>query len=154
MLRNYIKIAIRNLLRHKAFSFINVTGLSIGMACSILILLWVQDEFSYDKFHEDSERMFRITASLSDLDIRAAVTSAPMSPAIKSEVPQIESSIRTTGNSTELFQVGEQMFEERRVLFADSNFLQFFTFPLIYGDPATALQKPESILITEATAKK
>jgi putative ABC transport system permease protein len=154
MLRNYIKIAIRNLLRHKAFSFINVTGLSIGMACSILILLWVQDEFSYDKFHEDSERMFRITASLSDLDIRAAVTSAPMSPAIKSEVPQIEGSIRTTGNSTELFQVGEQMFEERRVLFADSNFLQFFTFPLISGDPATALQKPESILITEATAKK
>jgi putative ABC transport system permease protein len=154
MLRNYIKIAIRNLLRHKAFSFINIAGLSIGMACSVLILLWVSDELSYDKFHNDSRSLFRITANLSDINIRAAVTSAPLAIAIKNEIPQIESTVRTTGISTELLQVEEKMFEERRVLFADSNFLQFFTFPLVAGNPATALQKPESILITEAMAKK
>src|SRR5688572_7045034 len=154
MLRNYIKIAIRNLLRHKAFSFINIAGLSIGMACSVLILLWVSDELSYDKFHNDSRSLFRITANLSDINIRAAVTSAPLAIAIKNEIPQIESTVRTTGISTELLQVEEKMFEERRVLFADSNFLQFFTFPLVAGNPTTALQKPESILITEAMAKK
>ena len=82
MLRNYIKIAFRNLLRHKAFSFINIFGLSIGMACSILILLWVHDELSYDKFHEGSDYIYRLTAELPQENIKAAVSSAPIAPAI------------------------------------------------------------------------
>lgn len=155
MMRNYIKIAFRNLLRHKAFSFINIFGLSIGMACSILILLWVHDELSYDKFHEGSDYIYRLTAELPKENIKAAVSSAPLAPAIQHAIPEIERTVRITmTGGTELVQVDDRMFEETRMCFADSNFLQFFSFPLVKGNAATAMLQPEGILITEAMAKK
>jgi ABC-type antimicrobial peptide transport system permease subunit len=154
MLRNYIKIAFRNLLRHKAFSFINVFGLAIGMACSILILLWVQDELSYDRFHANADNMYRLTARLPEMDIKAAVSSAPIAEAIQNEIPQIKTTLRMTMANSDLMQVDDRMFEEKRVCYADSNFLQFFSFPLVEGDAKTALLQPEGILITEDIAKK
>ena len=154
MLQNYIKIAFRNLLQHKAFSFINIAGLAIGMSCSILIMLWVQDELSYDKFHKNSGRIYRITSSLADLDIHAAVTSAPMAQTLKNEVPEIRSVVRLSGHNSDLLQVDDKVFQEERLMYADSNFLQFFSFPLLEGDPKTALLQPEGIVITQAMAKK
>ena len=154
MLRNYIKIAFRNLLRHKAYSFINVTGLAIGMACSILIMLWVQDELGYDRFHKNADNIYRITAVLAELDIKAAVSPTPVAQAFKSEVPEIINAVRLSGFNTDFLQVGEKLFEEKKILYADSNFLQFFSFPLIEGDPATAMNHPEGILITQEMAKK
>jgi hypothetical protein len=154
MLSNYLKIAFRNLLRHKGFSFINIFGLGIGMASSILILLWIVEETSYDKFHKDSGNIFRITASLPELNINAAVSSCPLAQAFSREVPEIQKAVRLHGDHTELLQVGDVMFEEKQIFYADSNFFQFFTFPLKAGDPTTALRQPESIVITEAIAKK
>jgi len=154
MLRNYLKIAFRNLLRHKAFSFINIAGLAIGMACSILILVWVQHELSYDKFHSNADHMYRITANLSELDVHAAVSSAPLAEASQNVIPEIKSTLRISGYNTDLLQVDDRMFEEKRILYADSNFLQFFSFRLVQGDPETALRQPEGILITQAMAKK
>lgn len=154
MLKNYLKIAFRNLLRHKAFSFINIAGLAIGMACSILILLWVQDELSFDRFHPSADRTYRLTASLAELNINAAVSSAPVAEAFRNEVPEIESTVRISAYKSDLMQVEDRMFEETRILYADSNFLQFFNFPLIAGNPETALHHPEGILITESMAKK
>jgi putative ABC transport system permease protein len=154
MLRNYIKIAFRNLLRHKAFSLINIGGLAIGMACSILILLWVQDELSFDRFHEHGERTYRLTASLSEIDVHAAVSSAPIAPALIDKMPEIEKIVRISGHRSDLIQVEDRMFEEKRILYADSNFLQFFTFPMLEGDVETALLHPEGIVLTEAMAKK
>jgi len=154
MLKNYVKIALRNLLRHKAFSFINIAGLAIGMACTIVIMLWVQHEMSYDRFHREAENMYRLTASLPELDVHAAVSSAPIAEAIKAQIPDIKDIVRITGHRSDLLQVDDRMFEEKRIIFADSNFLQFFSFPLVEGDPATALQMPEGIVITQSMAKK
>jgi putative ABC transport system permease protein len=154
MLRNYIKIAFRNLFRHKAYSFINIFGLSIGMACSILILLWVEHEISYDKFHEKAPHLYRITAELDDMDIKAAVTPAPVGPAYQKEIPEMKSIVRISTQGNTLFQVDDRMFEEKRVWFADSNFFQMFSFRFKQGDMRTALNKPESVVITESIAKK
>src|SRR5436190_9325512 len=154
MLKNYLKIAFRNLLRHKGFSFINIFGLGIGMAASILILLWVLDELSYDRFHHDPENAFRITASLPEMNVHAAVSSCPLAHAFMDELPQIKDAVRLNGTNTDLLQVGETMFEEKAIFYADSNFFQFFTFPLIAGDAKTALLQPQSIVLTEAMARK
>jgi ABC-type antimicrobial peptide transport system permease subunit len=124
------------------------------MACSILILLWVKHELSYDQFHQNSERIYRITAELVNMDVKAAVSPAPLGPAYQKETPEVESMVRVINGDNDLFQVDDRMFEERRVWFADSNFFQFFTFKFKQGDPRTALSKPESVVITESMAKK
>ncbi|MBT1688565.1 ABC transporter permease [Dawidia soli] len=154
MLYNYLKIAFRSLRRHKGFSLINIAGLAIGMACSILILLWVRDELSYDRFHTDVHRLYRLTASLSEMDVHAAVTPAPLPEALQAQVPVVEQTVRLNGLRKELMQVGDKMFEEERIFFADSTFLRMFSFKLVAGDPADAFKNPESILITESMARK
>jgi putative ABC transport system permease protein len=152
MLFNYIKIAFRNLLRHKAFSFINIAGLAIGMTCSIFILLWVRDELSYDQFHEHADQIYRLTADAGEF--KAAVSPAGMAAGLKSEMPVIKNITRISKPQSVLFEVGNQKFQEKRMIYADSNFLDIFSFPLIQGDPKTALQNPDAILITEAIARK
>jgi len=152
MLKNYFKIAWRNIVRQKAYSVLNIAGLSIGMACSILILLWVQNELSYDRFHPRADQIFRLTCSAGDF--RAAVSAAGMAPGLKSELPQIKNGVRISKWIHMLFEVGEKKVEEKRVIYADSNFLDFFSFPLLAGKKATALRDPGSILITEEMAIK
>jgi putative ABC transport system permease protein len=152
MLKNYIKIAWRNITRQKAYSILNLAGLSIGMACSILILLWVQNELSYDRFHTQADRLFRLTCNAGDF--KAAVSPAGLGRGLQQQMPQIEASVRLSKPVTSLFEAGEKKFEEKRVLFADSNFLQVFSFPLLKGNIGTALRDPGALLITEETAKK
>jgi putative ABC transport system permease protein len=154
MLFNYLKIAFRNLLRHKGFSFINISGLAIGMACSILILLWVQDELSFDRFHDRANNIYRIICGLPELDIHAAVSSAPIAEAVKAKLPEIRNTVRISGYHSDLLQVGDRMFEEKQILYVDSTFLEMFSFPLVEGNPETALENPEGILITKGMAKK
>src|SRR5690606_23480030 len=134
MLRNYLKVGLRNLGRHKGFSIINIVGLAIGMACSILILLWVQDELSYDRFHSNAEHIYRINASLPELDVHAGMTSAPIAHAALTEIAGIKNVVRLSGHHSSLFQVGERMFQEDGLLFVDSTFFQIFSFPLIAGN--------------------
>ncbi|CAG5000192.1 hypothetical protein DYBT9275_02412 [Dyadobacter sp. CECT 9275] len=152
MLKNYFKIAWRNIVRQKAYSILNIAGLSIGMACSILILLWVQNELSYDRFHSRAGQLFRLTCSAGDFKV--AVSSAGMARGLQSQLPQIKSGVRLSKLSAMLFEVGEKKVEEKRVFYADSNFLKVFSFPLLAGNAATALNDPGAILITEQTAEK
>lgn len=152
MLKNYFKIALRNIIRHKAFSILNITGLAIGMACSILILLWVQNELSYDRFHANADQLYRLTDNVGDF--AAAVSPAGMAAGLQSEMPKIKTTVRMSKPYTSLLETGTSKFEEKRVFYVDSNFLQVFSFPLIKGNPATALQRPDGILITEDMAKK
>ena len=154
MLYNYFKIAFRSLRRHKGFSLINISGLAIGMACSILILLWVRDEMSYDRFHRDADQLYRITASLSEMNIHAAVAPAPLPEALQAQIPTIKQTVRLSGMRPALMEVGDRMFEEERIFYADSTFLQMFSFTLVAGDPTEAFKNPETILITESMAKK
>lgn len=154
MIRNYFKVAIRNLLRQKGFSFINIFGLALGISCTALIGLWVNDELSYDRFHNDHERIYRITSTLPELKVHAAVSAAPFASTFKNEIPEIEDAVRMSNINRDLIQVGDVKFEEKGIIYADSNFFQFFSFPFIKGDPKSALQNPEGIVISEKMALK
>lgn len=152
MYRNYFKIGWRNIIRQKTYSLLIISGLSIGMACSILILLWVSNELSYDHFHSNANQIYRLTCSAGDF--KAAVSPAGMAFGLQSEMPEIESAVRLSKPIPTLFEVGENKFEESRVFFADSNFLKVFSFPLLKGNPNTVLNDPGTVLITEDIARK
>ncbi len=151
MLKNYLLIAFRNLIRRKSFSILNIFGLTIGLTCSILIFLWVQDEMSYDSFNSKATSTYRITASVLGTDL--AVISPASAPAFKSQIPEIKNAtrVKTAGY---LFYAGTQMFDEKNVIYADSNFLQMFDYGLIEGDRNTVLSTPDAALITEDIARK
>ncbi len=152
MLRNYLKTALRNLWKNKGFSAINILGLTIGMASSLLILLWVRNELSYDRFHAHADRIYRITVDASGF--KAAVNPAGMPAGLQAAIPEIHSVMRLAHENRVLFAVGTREFEEPGVFAADSNFLQFFSYRLVAGDPASALRRPDAVLLTEAMARK
>ena len=124
------------------------------MASSILIMLWVTDEMSYDRFHAEKDNIYRLTASLPELNIFAAVSSSPLAAAFKEEIPEIKDGVRVQAYSTELLQVDDRMFNEKKIIYADSNFFEFFSYSIVHGDAKTALLQPESIVISEAMAIK
>ena len=152
MLKNYFKIAFRNIIKHKAFSVLNITGLAIGMASSILILLWVQNELSYDRFNTKADQLYRLTCNAGDF--KAAVSPVGMAPGLQSSLPEIKATVRISKPSANLLEVGDRKFEEQRGFYVDSNFLQVFSYPLVKGNRQTALQRSDAILITEDFAKK
>src|ERR1700722_2369871 len=152
MLRNYLKTALRNLWKNKGFSAINILGLTIGMASSLLILLWVRNEWSYDRFHVHADRIYRITVDASGF--KAAVNPAGMPAGLQAAMPEIRSVLRLAHERSILFAVGTREFEEPGVFFADSNFLQFFSYRLLAGDPQTALRRPDAVLLTAGMARK
>ena len=156
MFKNYLNIAVRNLLRHKGYSFINITGLAIGIACCLLIVLYVQDELSYDRFHEKADRIYRVTlhGRLAGNDIHAATSSAPMAATLMDDYPEVLVATRVRRSSLMLVSREDQYFNEKRVFYADSTLFSVFTLPLIAGDPNTALREPHTMVLTEATAQK
>jgi len=151
MIKNYLKIAFRNIIRHKAFAAINIAGLAIGMACSIFILLWVQNELSYDRFNKNANEIYRIAARAGDFKV--AINPAPMVADLQAKMPVIRNTVRLA-TSSNVFEVGERKFEEKRVFYADSTFLQVFSYRLLKGDRASVLNRPDAVLITEDLAKK
>lgn len=156
MLRNYLKIAFRIINRHKGYSFINISGLAIGMACCILIMLWVQGELSFDKFHENSNDLYVVVTSTSfgSKVITYPGTPPAFGPAVEQEYPEIINTARFNNGQTPLVLAhGEKKFRER-VQIADASVLEMFTFPLVQGHPATALSNPHSIVMTERMAEK
>src|SRR5678810_193080 len=110
MLKNYFKIAWRNITRHKAYSTLNIAGLSIGMACSILILLWVENELSYDRFNANADQLYRLTANAGDF--KAAVSPAGMAEGLQAQLPEIKATVRLSKPSDNLFETGDQKFLE------------------------------------------
>lgn len=153
MFKNYFKIAFRNLVSHKSFSLLNITGLAIGMASSILILLWVQHEKSYDRFHVQADHIYRITASFPN-ERGAAIAPGPLAPDLKARMPAVKNMVRLSFPSSNVFAYENKKFEEKKGFYADSTFLEVFSFPLIAGDKQSALNHPDAVLITEALAKK
>ena len=156
MLKNYLKVAFRNLLRNKAFSIINIAGLAIGMASAILIFLWIQHQVSYDGFHEKKDRIYEVwNRAFRKGDSIAMWNTTPkiLAKNLQRDVPDIETTCRVNWNSDLLFSIGEKRVTERGNI-VDSTFLQVFTFPLLKGNPGIALAKPSSIVITEKLAKK
>ena len=161
MFKNYFKIAFSNLRRNKIFSFINIFGLATGMACSLLIFLFVKDERSYDRFNKDSENIYRVVENLVNDDgtqVPGATTPLPMAPAMQKEIPEVVNVTRFFANpdwgANFLFQYGTKKFNEQNIVLVDSSFLDVFTFSFIKGNPKTAFTEGNSVVLTESMAKK
>jgi len=149
MSRNYIKIAIRNFLRQKGYTFINIAGLAIGIACCILIMLWVQDELSYDRFHENAEDLYVATFSNGSI-----VTPTALSDYLKAEYPEVIHTSRYSGQGRNLLKYKDKEIYEEAGIMVDPDFLKMFTVRFLKGDPETALDDPNSILLSEQVALK
>ncbi|SHN33713.1 ABC transporter permease [Mucilaginibacter sp. OK098] len=153
MFKTYFKLAYRNIINDKLYSIMNIAGLAIGLSSSILILLWVQNELSYDGFHKSAEQIYRITCDLGDS--KSVGTPAGMPAGLKAEMPVIKNTVRIAPVfPSVLLEIGNKKFEEKRVFYADPSFLDIFSFPLIKGDRTTALTQTDAILITEEMAIK
>ncbi|WP_295720789.1 ABC transporter permease [Mucilaginibacter sp.] len=154
MLRTYFKLAYRNITKDKAYSIINISGLAIGLASSILILLWVQNELSYDRFHKNADQIYRITSEFGDS--KSGANSAGMPAGLKAEMPVIKNTVRLgqSQSATTLFETNNKKFQEGRVFYADPSFMDVFSFPLVKGDRATALASVDGVLITQEIATK
>lgn len=154
MLKNYIKVALRNTIRHKGYSFINIAGLAIGMACCVILFLYIQNELSYDRFHEKSDQIYRVI-SQSERDGQVsqfAKTPAPLAPALVDDFPEIEQAVRIGKNSFYILYENQRYNEP--VLFADPEIFNIFSFPLKMGDAKSALAEPYSLVISERIAMK
>jgi len=157
MLNNYFRTGLRSILRHKGYSALNMMGLAVGLAVCILIFLWVQDELSYDRFHVNADRIFRLIEfeDLSSGEVLVFTQQGPeLAAALKSDFPEIEESTRFYTLRNRLVRFGDRQFYENGFAFADPQFLAMFTFPLTKGDPLQALADPSSIVLSERMAKK
>ncbi|NIM57708.1 MAG: FtsX-like permease family protein [Candidatus Aenigmarchaeota archaeon] len=156
MLKNHLKIALRNIKRHKGYSFINITGLAIGMACCLLITIWVLDELSYDKFHKNAANLYRVEENqdYSGRQFHVNLTPHPLAPALKSEIPEIVDATRYVWAGGLLFRHGDKVFFEDYIRAVDPSFLRMFTFPLLKGDKNVALNSPYSLVLSEDIAEK
>lgn len=156
MLRNNLKMAWRNLMRHKVFSLINISGLALGMTCSILILLWVKDELSFDRFHAQGEQLYRVMQIQhypgAD-DLTTASHSGLLAEAMEQDLPEVEDAVRVTWGWQELFTHGDKAIKMSG-RYADPTFFQMFSFPLLRGDAGQALQQPKSVVISDSVALK
>jgi len=157
MLKNYIKIAYRNLLKNKIFSFINILGLAIGMAACLLIIHYVRFELSYENSHEHADNIYRVTLDLyngSEYVVTDCETYGPLAPMLKEKFPEVLNFVRMFHNEVQEVKVGDSRFYEDQVYFADSTVFQVFTYPLRYGDPQTALVAPHQVVLNVSTAIK
>ena len=156
MYKNYLKAALRNLWKNKAFSFINITGLAAGLAVCLLISLYVFDELNYDKYNKNADRIYRLDADISfnGTSFIASTSPRPLSLALMHDYPQIEQMVRLSFEKDFLVRKGNQNILEHHGILADSTFFKVFTAPMIAGDPLTALNEPNSVVIDETTALK
>src|ERR1700744_1498807 len=156
MLKNYLKTALRNLWKNKGFSAINIIGLAIGLATCLLIMIYVMDELSYDRYNEKADRIYRVDGEIKfgGNHFILAVAPAPTGPAMLKDYPEIEKETRFRNYGGFLVRKGSQNIQEDAVIYADSTLFDVFTLPMIQGDPHTALIDPHTVVITEKIAKK
>ena len=157
MLKNYIKIAVRNLIRFKIYSFINILGLAVGIACCLLIVLYIHDELSYDSFHKNADRIYRINTDIKfgATELAIPVTSDMMGQLLKQDYPQVEEYTRIYSfGGNKLVKNGNEFNNESKIAYVDSTFFKVFTFPAVSGNTNHVLNEPNTVVITESTAKK
>lgn len=157
MMLSYIKIALRTLRKYKGYSTLNILGLAIGLTCCLVIFLFVRHELSYDRFHEHAGQIYRLTLEVTRESgtVHMATTSPPMGPALLTEFPEIRYAVRFRDpNANYLVSHEQQRLYERELMYADPSFFEVFSFPLLYGDAQTALDRPDAILLSAQTALK
>lgn len=154
MLKNYFKTAFRNLVLHKSYAAINIFGLAFGLAACWLIVLYVADELSYDRYHTNADRICRVVqhARWNGNDLHEAPTSGPFASALKAAFPEIQEAVRIVPEGDGVITFGDKKIHKGDIFFADKGVFDVFTWPFLYGDPATALASPQSIVLTETLA--
>lgn len=163
MLRHFFQIATRNLFKRKYYSFINMTGLAIGMASCLLIALYIQHELSFEQFHTKHNRIYRIVQTYKQSKEQAKQTPpeefqvwgcAPVGPALQADFPQVEKVVQFMSPLSMLLEYGDKRLQQENLVAMDSSFFDVFSFPLLQGDPKTALVAPNSIVLTKTVAEK
>jgi putative ABC transport system permease protein len=157
MLKHYLIVALRALGRRKGFSFLNIAGLAVGMACGILILLAVRHDLSYDRFHEHADRIYRVVTIDEAFGVssqRVGMTIPPLAPAAHESFPEIEATVRLVGGGQQLFSVGERGLYAESVFLADSTFFSVFDFRLLSGDASSALVEPNTVVLSRSLARR
>ncbi|GAB3908108.1 ABC transporter permease [Larkinella knui] len=156
MLRSYFKIAWRNLVRNRAFSAINIIGLAIGLATCLLISLFVLNELSYDRFHAKANQIVRVVfrGTVQGGKMNEAHVMPPVARTLRADYPEVEEATRLRVGGMPRFLIGDKLFNEERMAFVDSNFFRVFSFPLLQGNPKTALTQPNTVVLTKPTALK
>lgn len=155
MLKNYIKIAFRSFKKNKTYSVINIFGLAIGISAFIFIFLFIQDEISYDKFHQNSDRIYRVTGSYDrgeDTRVESALTTYVLGPQISFQFPQIEKAVRISPNNSSTFLIDGKYIQQENIVYADSGFFDVFSFPLIEGSTENLFQVADEAILSEKTA--
>ncbi|MGD2092534.1 MAG: permease prefix domain 1-containing protein [Candidatus Aminicenantes bacterium] len=151
---NYLKIGFRRMKLHKGFSIINIAGLALGMACCLLIFRYVQYELSYENFHERADGIYRIVWERLADGLHYRTTPSPMAPKLQEDVPEIKNKVRWGVKPETTVRHRDRVFSEEKIIGADPSILTMFTFPVIHREAKTALQEPNSIILTESMANK
>jgi putative ABC transport system permease protein len=156
MLKNLIKHSISAYKRQRTYIIINVAGLSIGIACSLLIALFVINEASYDRYNVKKDRIYRaiLNGKIGGQEVTVASSAAIMGPTVLREFPEVEDFLRMTGRGPTVVEYNDKVFTEEHLIEADSSFFNFFSIPVLKGDPANLLNAPRKVVLSESTAKK
>lgn len=155
MISNYFKIALRHLKKNKLYAFVNIAGLAIGIASCLLIGIYIWQELSYDRFHKNAERITRVTwqYNFGDAETKTANTGTKVGPQFRRTFPEVETYVRLL-KYPRVLKYEDKVFEEKNFLYSDSAFFSMFTFPLLKGNPATVLDAPEKLVMTQSMANK
>lgn len=159
MFKNYLIIGFRSLLKYRFYSIINIAGLAVGLAASLLLVTWIIHELSYDQFHGNKERLYRLSLeySFGGQTSKTSVSPTALLPALEKNFPEVENGVRLYNPSSfnpYIVRHDDVLLQEGKFFFADSTFFQVFSFPLLQGDPNKALTQPNSVVLTQSTAKK
>lgn len=156
MFRNLVKISLRNLFKDKTYSAINIVGLTIGITCSLFLLLYIIDETSYDRYHKNAENIYRIVSNIKEPDnaFTWSSTQIPLAEELRDNYPEVKNAIRMIGMNRNQYKNGDNQFYENEFYLTDSTVFDMFSYDFIAGDPSTALDDPFNIVLTETTAKK
>lgn len=157
MLKNLLLVALRNLKRDKWYSLLNILGLTIGITFGLLLIFYIKDELSYDHYHEKLDRIYRITSYIKEPEkdtLKWASTQNPLGPTLKRQYPEVEEAVRMVGSGKNMYQLGDLKLYIDKVYYTDSNIFRVFTYPMVEGDPRTALTAPNSMVLTESVAKE
>ena len=156
MLKNLLKIAIRNIIKEKTYSAINILGLTIGITCSLFLLMYILHELSYDRYHSNAENIYRVVSDIKETDDAFvwAVAQIPLADELRDNYPEVKNAVRFFGLNRTLYKNGEKQFYEEEFYLADSTVFDMFNYEFIVGDPGTALDNPASMVLTEKIAVK
>ncbi len=156
MLKNYFKVAFRNLVNNKVYSLINIGGLTLGIATALIILLWVGDELSYDRYNTNADKLYRtiVVGDVAGQEVAYTTTPAPFAELVASEIPEIQSTTRVNLIAQALFTHAQQPFQESDGAYVDPGMLSMFSFDFVEGDPGTALDDPKSVVLSQTLARK